>query len=85
MIAHAHFLLCTAGLQELCGRSVEDCIRDGQVLYWPDGSPDQAAILRMLIDAARGLDYLAACGIVHGDVKVGVHSCLRLVSCSVAQ
>ncbi|EFN59725.1 hypothetical protein CHLNCDRAFT_133304 [Chlorella variabilis] len=59
-------------VQELCSRSVEDCMRDGRVLYAEDGSPDQAsfvAIVRMLIDAAQGLDYLSVAGIVHGDVK----------------
>ncbi len=29
----------------------------------------QVAVLRMLIDAAQGLEYLASLGVVHGDVK----------------
>jgi len=33
-------------VQELCQRSVEQCILDGKVLYWPDGSPDQVRRVR---------------------------------------
>ncbi|KAL4424227.1 hypothetical protein ABPG75_001528 [Micractinium tetrahymenae] len=56
-------------VQELCSCSVERCMLEGKVLYQPDGGPDQVAILRMLIDAAQGLEYLASVGVVHGDVK----------------
>jgi hypothetical protein len=32
----------------------------------------QVAVLRLLIDVARGLDYLhGVAGVVHGDVKAG--------------
>ncbi|KAL4442738.1 hypothetical protein ABPG77_006732 [Micractinium sp. CCAP 211/92] len=56
-------------VQELCSGSVEMCMQEGKLLYLPDGSPDQVAVLRMLIDAAQGLEYLASLGVVHGDVK----------------
>ncbi|KAL4442739.1 hypothetical protein ABPG77_006733 [Micractinium sp. CCAP 211/92] len=56
-------------VQELCSCSVEMCMQEGKLLYLPDGSPDQVAVLRMLLDAAQGLEYLASLGVVHGDVK----------------
>ena len=35
----------------------------------PAAPHGQVAVLRMLIDAAQGLEYLASVGVVHGDVK----------------
>jgi serine/threonine protein kinase len=66
-------------IMELCDRgSLETTVlRKRKLLWQPDGSRDQEAILRLMVDVAAGLMYLHSIGIVHGDVKAGKYHELK--------